>query len=88
MLNTLRERLIDEIEIKTVKEKRSKYEITFLIRGMEIKEELTKTCPPGNQNYFVDTVIFGAMSKACINIGDYNEAGKWLDKIINYHHQR
>ena len=85
MLNTLKKRLPEGMEIKAVKEKRSKYEITFLIRGAEIKEELTKTCPPGNQNYFVDCVIFSAMAKACINIGDYNEGGKWLDKIVNYY---
>ena len=84
MLNTLKKRLPEGMEIKAVKEKRSKYEITFLIRGGDIKEELTKTCPPGNQNYFVDCVIFGAMSKACINSGDYSEGKKWLDKIINY----
>ena len=87
MLNTLKERLVPEMEIKTVKEKRNKYEITFLIRGMEIKEELTKTCPPGNQNYFVDSVIFSAMAKAFFNTGDYNEGGKWLDKIVNYCHK-
>lgn len=86
MLNVLKERLVDGVEIKTVKEKRSKYEITFSIRGAEVKEELTKSCPPGNQNYFVDCAIFGAMSKACINIGDYNEGKKWLDKIVNYTH--
>lgn len=87
MLNVLKERLIDGMEIKTVKEKRSKYEITFLIRGMEIKAELTKTCPPGNQNYFVDSTIFSAMAKAFFNMGDYNEGGKWLDKIVNYTHE-
>lgn len=87
MLNILKERLVDGIEIKAVKEKRSKYEITFLISGAEIKEELTKTCPPGNQNYFVDSAIFGAMAKAFFKMGDYNEGGKWLDKIVNYHHQ-
>ena len=87
MLNTLKERLVPGMEIKTVKEKRSKYEITFLISGGEVKEELTKSCPPGNQTYFADCVIFGAMAKASINKGDYDAGTAWIDKIVNYTHE-
>ena len=47
MLNTLKARLPEGLEIKKVKEKPSKYEITFLIDGRDIKEELPKTCTPG-----------------------------------------
>ena len=37
MLNTLKERLPEGLEINKVKEKPSKYEITFMIDGKEIK---------------------------------------------------
>ena len=83
MLNTLKERLVPGMEIKTIKEKRSKYEITFLIGGGEIKEELPKTCAPGMQDKVVDHTIFGAMCKAAINKGDYKEGKEWMDRIIS-----
>ena len=82
MLNTLKERLPDGMEIAKVKEKPSKYEITFLISGGEIKEELPKTCTPGRQNHVVDHTIFNAMCKAEIEKGDYQAAKGWLDRIM------
>ena len=82
MLNVLKERLLDGMEIKSVKEKRSKYEITFLISGGEIKEELLKTCTPGMQDRVVDHTMFNAMCKAEIAKGDYQAAKGWLDRII------
>ena len=83
MLNTLKERLVPGMEIKKVKENRSKYEITFLIRGGEIKEELPKTCAPGMQDKVVDHTIFIAMCEAAIKKGDCNEGKKWMDRIIS-----
>ena len=83
MLNVLKERLLDGMEIKSVKEKRSKYEITFLISGGEIKEELLKTCAPGMQDRVADHTMFNAMCKAEIEKGDYQAAKGWLDRIIN-----
>lgn len=82
MLNVLKERLLDGMEIKKVKEKPSKYEITFLISGGEIKEELPKTCTPGRQNHVVDHTIFNAMCKAEIEKGNYQAAKCWLDRIM------
>jgi hypothetical protein len=82
MLNVLKERLLDGMEIAKVKEKPSKYEITFLISGGEIKEELPKTCTPGRQDRVVDHTIFNAMCKAEIAKGNYQAAKDWLDKII------
>ena len=82
MLNTLKERLLDGMEIKSVKEKRSKYEITFLISGGEIKTELPKTCTPGMQYKVVDHTIFNVMCKAAIEKGDYQAAKGWLDKMM------
>jgi hypothetical protein len=83
MLNVLKERLLDGMEIKKVKEKPSKYEITFLISGGEIKEELPKTCTPGMQDRVVDHTIFNAMCKAEIYKGNYKAAKDWLDRILD-----
>lgn len=82
MLNTLKERLPDGMEIKKVKEKPSKYEIIFLIDGKDIKSELPKTCTPGMQNRVADYTIFGAMANCAMNNGDFETAKMWLDKLL------
>ena len=81
MLNVLKERLLDGMEIKKVKEKPSKYEITFLIHGKEYKEELPKTCAPGCQNSVADHTLFIAMCSAEMDKGNTEAAKSWLDKI-------
>lgn len=82
MLNVLKERLLDGMEIKSVKEKRSKYEIVFLISGGEIKEELPKACAPGMQDRVVDLSMFNAMCRAEIEKGNYQAAKGWLDRMV------
>ena len=81
MLNVLKERLLDGMEIKKVKEKPSKYEITFLIDGKEYKSEMPKTCTPGMQDRVVDSTMFNVMCAAEINKGNIEAAKSWLDKI-------
>lgn len=80
MLNTLKERLLDGLEIKKVKEKPSKYEITFLSEGIEYKSELPKTCAPGAQNVIVDQIMFSAMCAVALKKGDLESAKMWLNK--------
>jgi hypothetical protein len=82
MLNTLKERLPDGMEIKKVKEKSSKYEIIFLIDGKDIKSELPKTCTPGMQNRVADHTIINAMVINAMHNGDMETAKKWLDKLL------
>ena len=82
MLNVLKERLLDGMEILKVKENRSKYEITFLISGGEIKVELPKTCAPGCQDIVVDQAMFLAMCNAETAKGKFDAAKDWLDKIM------
>ena len=82
MLNVLKERLPEGMEIKSVKERRSKYEIVFMISGGEIKEELPKTCTPGRQERVADHTIFNAMCKAEISKGNFLAAKEWLDRIL------
>ena len=83
MLNTLKERLLDGMEIKKVKEKPSKYEITFLVDGKEYKSELLKTCAPGYQNRVVDTTMFSVMCAVEMGKGNIQEAKSWLDRITH-----
>lgn len=83
MLNTLKERLLDGMEIKKVKEKPSKYEVTFLVNGKERKTEIPKTCTPGMQNRVVDHAMFGVMCAAEIDNGNLQAAKAWLDKITH-----
>ena len=62
MLDILKERLVDGLEISKVKEKPSKYEIVFSIGDLTEKSELPKSCAPGRHNHVVDTTIFNAMA--------------------------
>ena len=83
MLNTLKERLPEGLKIKKVKEKPSKYEITFLIDGNDIKGELQKTCTPGCQNWVADLTIFNVMAMNAIKNGYLETAKMWLDKAMH-----
>ena len=83
MLNVLKERLLDGMEIKKVKEWKSKYDITFLINGKEIKTELTRYCALGYEKSAVDSVMFNAMAKAAFIRGDMEEAKMWLDMDLH-----
>ena len=82
MLNTLKARLPKEMEIKKVKEKPSKYEITFLIGGGTINQELPKTCTPECQSRVADMTIFNVMARNAMDNGDMKTAKMWLDKIF------
>ena len=83
MLNILKERLLDGMEIKKVKEWKSKYDVTFLIDGKEVKVELTKYCALGYENYAVDSVMFFAMAKSEMDKGNMQSAKMWMDKMFN-----
>lgn len=83
MLNTLKERLLDGMEIKKVKEWKSKYDITFLINGKEVKVELTRYCALGYENSVVDSVMFNAMARVALERGDFEEAKMWLDRDLH-----
>ena len=80
MLNTLKERLLDGMEIKKAKEKPSKYEITFLVDGFEYKSELPKTCAPGAQCIIADQTMINAMVAVALKKGDVESAKMWLNK--------
>lgn len=81
MLNTLKTRLVDGMEVKKVKEKQSKYEITFIVYGKEYKGDLPKTCVPGFQDRVADHTICNVMCAAELAKGNIQAAKMWLDKI-------
>lgn len=83
MLNTLKERLLDGMQIKKVKGKPSKYEITFLVDGVEFKSELPKTCCPGMQDRVADHTMFNVMCAVAMKKGDIEAAGMWLKRIAD-----
>jgi hypothetical protein len=81
MLDVLKGRLVDNLEIVKVKETNSKYTITFRFGGDEAKAELPKSCSPGNHGAVADASIITAMSSIYFKRGDYAKAKEWLDKL-------
>ena len=82
MLNVLKARLLEGMEIKKVKEWKSKYDITFLINGKEVKAELTRYCALGYENSVVDSLMFNTMARVALDSGDIEAAKMWLDKDL------
>lgn len=83
MLDILKERLIEGLNIKSVKENSTKYIIRFEYDGDIAKADLLKNCPPGCHNDVADNTIITAMSTIYFNRGDLKSAKEWLDKITN-----
>lgn len=81
MLDILKGRLIDGLEIVQVKETNSKYTITFLFEGDEAKADLPKSCSPGAHSAVADSAIITAMSTIYFHRRDFAKAKEWLDKI-------
>ena len=81
MLDILKGRLIDGLEIVKVKETNTKYTITFAFDGDKASAELPKSCSPTAHNEVADNTIITAMSSIYFNRGDYAKAKEWLDKI-------
>ena len=82
MLNVLKRRLIDGLEIVEVKETNTKYKIKFAYEGDKATAELPKACLPKCHNEVADYTIKTAMSTIYFNRGDYAKAKEWLDKKI------
>ena len=81
MLDVLKGRLIDGLEIVKVTEVNSKYTITFRFEGDEAKADLPKSCSPGAHGAVADNAIITAISSIYFNRGDFAKAKEWLDKI-------
>ena len=82
MLEFLKNRLVDGLTIKSVKERPSKYVITFEYGSDEVKMDLPKCCMPGCQCNVVDHTVYAVMAEMCIKREELAKAKEWLDKII------
>jgi len=85
MLDILRERLPDGLEITKVKDKASasQTEIWFTYQGMESKGWLQKTCAPGCENRVCDRTVANAMMGFALKSKDLEMAEHWQDKMLN-----
>ena len=81
VFDILKDRLIEGLSIKSVKETNTKFIIQFEYEGDVAKAELPKTCAPGFYNTVADHTIITAMSTIYFNRGDMNSANNWLDKL-------
>ena len=83
MLDILKERLPEGLEIIKVKENYNKYILSFKFEDQIVnKIELQKTCGYGYHNYNCDFTIKTAMSSIYLNKGNILKAKEWLDKKI------
>ena len=82
MLDILKERLVEGLSIKSVKETNTRYTIRIEFEGDEAKADLPKSCAPGCHNEVADATIITAMSTIHCNRGEYVTAKEWLDKLI------
>lgn len=81
MLEVLEGRLVDGLEISSVKERRSEFVITFSYGGLIEKGFLPKTCAPGAQDRVADRTIFNTMASFAFRRNDLDDVRCWLDKI-------
>lgn len=81
MLDILKKRLPNGLEILSVKELNSKYKIVFKLENNTASAELKKTCAPNCHNKNADDTIITAMSAIYLNRGDLLKAKEWLDKL-------
>lgn len=81
MLEVLSGRLVDGLEISSVKERRREFVITFSYGGLKEKGFLPKTCVPGAQDRVADRTIFNTMAGFAFRRNDLVDVRRWLDKI-------
>lgn len=80
MLEILKGRLPEGLEIKKVKIRSGRAEITFLYDGTETLGWLRDTCAPGHAENICDFTIAAAMMGIALTRGDFEMAKFWRDK--------
>lgn len=85
MLDILKERLPEGLEVVKVKDKASasQIQITFSYKGLESISWLYKTCAPGCENKLCDQTISSAMLGFALKSRDLQMADYWQDKMLN-----
>lgn len=82
MLEILKKRLPEGLEILAVKERSSKYDLVFGFEGEQAKAQLQKACAPGYAEANVDFTICLVMAGIYIQRGDYKNAKLWSDRQL------
>lgn len=82
MLEILKGRLPEGLEIVKVKNKGSQTEIKFSYDGLEVTSWLLKTCAPGRAENVCDSTVCGAMMNAALKRNDLEMAKFWGDKLV------
>lgn len=85
MLDILKERLPEGLEVVKVKDKASasQIQITFRYEGMENVSWLYKTCTPGCENKLCDQTIASTMLGFALKRKDLRMADYWNDKLLH-----
>lgn len=83
MLDILKERLPDGLEIVKVKNKNSssQIEIHFNYEGTSAVNWLPKVCAPGHAEQVCDRTSFGAMLSVALHRKDLEMAERWVAKM-------
>lgn len=81
MLDIVKERLPEGIEIASVKEDRSKYEVTLTDGEYSSKCWVNKTYAPNMYERAADSAIYNAMAGIAIDRGDIATGKAFLAKI-------
>ena len=81
MLEILKGRLPEGLEIVKAKNKGSQTEIKFSYEGVEATSWLLKTCAPGAAEAVCDTTIYGVMMNVGFKRGDMAMVKFWSDKL-------
>ena len=84
MLDILKERLPEGMEIVKVKDKAnaSQTEVWFGYQGMEVKSWLMKFCAPGCENKICDRTIANSMLGFALKLENIEMAEYWRDKML------
>ena len=82
MLDVLKERLPEGLEIVKVRDRASASQahILFSYDGTEAEMGLQKTCAPGMAEYNCDFTICAVMQHIFVTREDWTRAKEWMDK--------
>lgn len=85
MLDILRERLIEGVQITKAKERPSNYQIVLSKDGLDYSTTLPKQCAPRMEAIVVDKTIYSALSSFALEKNDLEGARYWLDRYQKRH---
>lgn len=80
MLDILKGRLIEGVQIMKCKERASDYKIVLSKDGLNYDTTLPKSCTPGMEETLVDKTIYSALSSFALQQNDIAKTKYWLNK--------